>query len=207
MRLIDLTDKRFGKLVVIRRIQNKGNQPMWECACDCGNRVVVSGGHLRSGHTRSCGCFHLQRQKEWNFKHGKVNHPLYRVWRGIIDRTTLPNNKAYHCYGGRGIAMNQKWKDDFRNFYDWALDSGYKKGLSIDRIDVNGNYEPGNCRWVTQKVNCNNKRKNVRISFNGETHTATEWSEITGVNLGTLLARYHKNWSVEEILYGRGGSR
>lgn len=198
-RFIDLTGKRFGRLTVVGRAENRGDEITWDCVCDCGNHTTIRGVHLRSGHTQSCGCFHHERQVTSHTKHNASRHPLYRVWRGIKDRVHIPSNKKYHNYGGRGITVCEEWDNDFSSFYKWALSNGYKKGLEIDRIDVNGNYEPSNCRWVKHIVNSNNRRNNIRIEHDGETHTIAEWSRITGIKYSTLYMRVARNNSEEEI--------
>lgn len=125
---------------------------------------------------------------------------LYRVFNAMIERCGKSNAKNYHNYGGRGIKVCDEWIGNYQAFCDWALANGYKKGLQIDRIDNNGNYEPSNCRWVTQKQNCNNTRFNTLLTYNGKTHTMTEWSEITGINLTTLSSRINRGWSIEKSL-------
>ena len=125
---------------------------------------------------------------------------LYRVFNAMIERCSKPNVKNYHNYGGRGIKVCDEWIGNYQAFCDWALDNGYKKGLQIDRIDNNGNYEPSNCRWVTPKQNSNNTRFNTLLTYNGETHTMTEWAEITGINLTTLSSRINRGWSIEQSL-------
>ena len=116
------------------------------------------------------------------------------------QRCYNPNNRSYKNYGGRGITVCQEWKEDFQTFYDWAIANGYKKGLEIDRIDVNGNYEPDNCRWTTSKKNNNNRRNNVKIKIGREEHTVAEWSEITGIPRSTILERFRSGKPLEEIL-------
>lgn len=109
----------------------------------------------------------------------------------------------YKHYGARGIKMCDDWKNDFMTFYNWAMSNGYKEGLTIDRIDVNGNYEPNNCRWVDIKTQSNNKRNNIYLAYGGKTQTLKEWAEELNVNYCTLWRRYNKQWSIDEILYGR----
>ena len=126
---------------------------------------------------------------------------LYRVFNAMIERCSKSSAKNYHNYGGRGIKVCNEWIGNYQAFCDWALANGYKKGLQIDRIDNNGNYEPSNCRWVTQKQNCNNTRFNRLLTCNGETHTMSEWSEITGISQTTLSYRIHcLGWNDEQVL-------
>lgn len=125
---------------------------------------------------------------------------LYNIYRSIIKRTQNPKNKDYKNYGGRGIILCQEWDDDYRKFYYWSMENGYKDNLSIDRIDVNGNYVPNNCRWVDMKTQINNTRVNHRITYNGENHTIAEWAEKSCVSYGTFKGRIRRGWSVEKAL-------
>ena len=127
--------------------------------------------------------------------------PWYGTYRGMIDRCENPNSKNYRLYGGRGIKICDKWHD-IKEFEKWVESSDFKKGLSIDRIDVDGNYEPNNCRWATVKEQANNRRETIKITVNGSTKTISEWSEITGLSTTTIRKRYHKGLSGEEILRG-----
>lgn len=200
--LKDLTGQRFGRLIVLsKRKENKGVQPQWECLCDCGNVCIVTSNHLLMNRTQSCGCLQKERAKQTNTKHGGRYHSLYSTWLDIKKRCYNPNSHDYHNYGGRGIQMCEEWRNNFDIFEEWCLSHGYAKGLSIDRINNNGNYEPSNCRWVSNKTQCNNKRTNFIITYNNETHTLMEWSEITGIKWGTIRKRiveYH--WSIEKAL-------
>lgn len=158
-KLIDLTGQRFGRLVVVERAGTSRNrQAMWRCRCDCGKKIAVQGYHLRTGHTQSCGCFHRDQTKRANTTHGEEGTRLYGIWRGMKSRCYNPNVQKYKDYGGRGIKICEEWLDDFQAFYDWAMSHGYTDALSIDRIDVDGNYEPSNCRWATAKEQRHNRR-------------------------------------------------
>lgn len=186
----DLTGKKFNRLTVLKFSHTKGYVKYWLCRCDCGNEKVISGTHLKSGKIKSCGCFLKEKLIERNFKHGKTNTRLFRIWQHIKNRCKDKNNKYYK---GRGIKICQQWLDDFKCFYDWAITNGYQDNLTIDRIDVNGNYEPSNCRWITLKEQARNKRNNVYVTYNNETHTLSEWSEITKINKFTLSTRYYRD--------------
>lgn len=153
-KFIDLTGKRFGKLTVIQRVQNKGNKVNWLCQCDCGNTTIVQGSNLKNGHIRSCGCL----ISETNTKHGKWNSRIYRIYHAMKQRCYNSSSEHYDCYGGRGISICPEWLHDFQAFYNWAMSHGYSDELSIDRIDVNGNYEPGNCRWAEPSLQTFNQR-------------------------------------------------
>lgn len=178
-------------LTVIEKADTKGHHIMWKCRCDCGNERTVYATNLVS-HTKSCGCLTLKKVT----KHHRSDTRLYRVWAHIKSRCYTPTDRAYKNYGGRGIVMCDEWKDDFQAFYDWAISSGYDENApygsyTIDRIDVNGNYEPSNCRWVTLREQCYNKRNNLIITYNGETKTVSQWAKVFGINEKTIYTRIY----------------
>lgn len=156
--LIDLTNREFGEWTVIQRTENNEHgSARWLCRCSCGKEKIVDGGSLRSGRSKSCGHF----RKNGNPKHGGRWTRLYMVWDSMRGRCFTTSNKNYKDYGGRGIMVCEEW-NDFSAFRDWALANGYKKGLSIDRINNDGNYEPSNCRWATpheQRINQRPRRR------------------------------------------------
>lgn len=199
---IDLTGRRFGRLVVVEREgTQKSGAARWRCHCDCGKSKVIDGTSLRSGHTKSCGCLAHEPAKILNLKHGKRNTRLYGIWNGIKQRCYNPNRQKFASYGGRGITMCDEWRNDFKTFYDWAMTHGYTDELSIDRIDVNGNYEPSNCQWVTVQEQAYNKTTSVTLTYNGETKTIAEWAKVKGLKTVTLWVRlYRYNWSIEKAL-------
>lgn len=154
----DLTGKRFGHLCVTKKLKNG----RWLCKCDCGNITEVSASNLTTNHTQSCGCYRNARRIETHTTHGGSKERLHRIWRGMKDRCANPHNKEYYRYGGRGIAVCDEWVGNYPAFRSWALLHGYSDGLSIDRIDNDGNYSPDNCQWLT--VSENSKKRHGRIT-------------------------------------------
>lgn len=202
-KLKDLTGLKFGRLVVIKQVIGT-KRTSWLCKCECGQYKIVRGNHLVSREIQSCGCLHKEIIKN-NFKtHGLSNTRVYNIWCGMKFRCYNPNCKEYKLYGERGIIICNEWKDNFSNFYEWSIKNGYKEIskrdlYTLDRIDVNGNYEPTNCRWVNMKVQNNNRRNNHRITYKGETHTLKEWSEILNMKYTTLCMRITKyKWTAEK---------
>ena len=169
MVLIDLTGQKFGRLTVLHKYGHSGKETTWFCKCDCGNVGVVIGRDLRSGNTKSCGCYHKERASEANTKHKGLcrghKENLYKRWESMKKRCTQPNCKSYKDYGGRGIKVCDEWLNDYNAFREWALNNGFEEHLTIERIDYNGNYEPSNCTWIPKCEQSKNRRntKNKEI--------------------------------------------
>lgn len=200
----NLIGQKFGRLTVISRAEDIINKSgkhiyMWNCICECGKNTVVNSSSLKRGHTKSCGCLCGEHHDDSSHKKGKIR--LYRIWQDMKQRCTNQNNKNYKNYGARGISVCDEWKNSYTSFKEWAMNNGYAENLSIDRIDVNGNYEPSNCKWSTQEDQANNMRTNRLISFNGETLTLSQWRKRLGFKRGVLEYRLKHGWDLEDAFY------
>lgn len=199
MKLQDLTGKKFNYLTVLERFpeNSKDNHVQWICLCDCGNKRIVQGKHLKNGFVRSCGCKDLAK------RHGLYHTRLHYIWSSMKDRCYNKNNSRYSDWGGRGISICDEWKDDFASFYNWAIETGYTDGLSIDRIDNDGDYCPDNCRWITAHEQCRNKRNNIRIEIDGETKILADWLKVYGMKRSTVFNRIKAGMSPVEAVKKR----
>lgn len=201
-KFIDLTGQKFGRLTVIERYKSsKGGHTRWKCMCDCGRETISCADGLRNGQTTSCGCLNREKIIKARQTHGMWKSRIYRIWKGMISRCCCETDGNYKNYGGRGIAVCEEWLHNFQAFYDWSTQNGYADNLTIDRIDNDKGYYPYNCRWITFKKQQNNRRNNHNITFNGETHTLSEWSEITGVSYQHFYAMAtNPNVNIKDVL-------
>lgn len=202
-RKLDLTGKRFGRLTVLKRAgyHETGHTALWECVCECGNSITVRGTNLRTGATKSCGCYSHERLVELHTTHGERDTRLYSIWVSMRQRCEKEYSPSYSDYGARGITVCKEWKESYETFRDWAVDNGYTDELTIDRIDNDKGYCPENCRWATAKQQARNRRSNRPITFNGETHLVTDWEDILGFSRGRIMQRIDRlGWSVERAL-------
>lgn len=197
MKLIDLTGKKFGKLTVIKKTKSRNKRTMWLCECECGNKKEIGGSELKSGTTKSCGCYNLQKLHERK-RHGMSCTRLYKIWSCMKYRCYGKKHKEKCYYQNKGIKICDEWLK-FDGFYEWAKDK-YFEGSSIDRIDVNGNYEPNNCRFVDKYIQANNKTNNIIIEYNGEKKTLAEWAKEKNINYFCLRSRYLKGWDTDRML-------
>lgn len=196
---IELTGKTFGRWKVAGYAKTVSGFAYWKCICECGVERDIMGLNLRSGKTTSCGCYQREVTSKVRSKHKQVGHPLYICWTGIKDRCSNPNTMCFKHYGGRGIKVCDRWLSDFWNFWD-DMASGWRPGLSIDRIDVNGNYEPSNCRWATQKEQTRNKRNSVLIDTPLGKMTIAEAAERSGMSQTAIKYRVFSDWPKDQLL-------
>lgn len=207
---IDITNKRFGKLTAIKkdnsRISGSQKRCFWIFKCDCGKEKSILKYSVVIGNTQSCGCEQKEKTSRASKKHGLSNSRLYQCWLDMKHRCYLKSVKEYKNYGGRGIKVCKEWLDKnlgSNNFINWALKNGYKDNLTLDRIDVNGNYCPENCRWATYKQQANNTTKNNKITINGITKSLGEWCKILKVCRNTYYYRKSNGLSDEDALLCR----
>ena len=199
-----MTGQRFGRLLVIGRAENEPDgQSRWICQCDCGVKKTIRGSHLRQGLVKSCGCLNKELLQSRNIEKGcdgRTHTRLYRIWINIKKRCNNNHCPAYLKYGGRGIDICGEW-ESFQAFKAWALSSGYTDSLTIDRIDNNKGYYPGNCRWVNATVQANNRRSNRMIFYNGEVRTLAEWCKLFHLPYGTVHARLKAGWDLSDAFH------
>jgi hypothetical protein len=187
-RFIDLTGKQFGDWTVLAKSEHRGTQICWTCRCKCGKTKSVEGGNLRSGLSAGCGCLRNQKAGARAYRHGMAGMREYRIWSGMKKRCFNPAEPSYKNYGARGITVCERWSESFSAFYE---DMGPRPMQhSIDRIDNNGNYEPGNCRWTTRIVQNRNTRTATMLTINGETMSLRDWADRMNMNFDKLRYRY-----------------
>jgi len=200
----DLTGQKFARLTAIKRVENnKYGRVQWLWLCECGNEKKIGANEVVSKNTKSCGCLAKEILDDHNNTQGThkmTNSRIYNIWRLMRQRCYKNYNVNYKNYGDRGIKICDEWLTNFVNFYNWAIQNGYRDDLEIDRINVNGNYEPSNCRWADHLTQGNNRRTNHIITINGVTKTASEWGREYGLNSKTILYRLKIGWKNEELL-------
>ena len=192
---------RFGNHIVIRRDHKDEKNRWWFlCKCDCGREYLTRGtSALKDG---GCIC------RRPRYKHGKTNTRLFKLWKSMKNRCYCEKWDGYKNYGGKGIKVCPEWKENFMNFYEWAYSSGYDENkpayqCTLDRIDGNKDYEPSNCRWVTQKEQVNNINRNRIIEYKGEKRTLAEWADRLDINYQTIYSRLSRGWSVDRAFYAK----
>ena len=198
-KLIDIRGNKYGKLTVIERVENAEHGiTRWKCLCDCGKYTIVRGSNLKTGAVKSCGCLIHQPHNT----HHLSNTKLYGVWAGIKSRCYNDNgSRCYKDYGGRGIVMCDEWKNDFMSFYKWALQNGYREGLTIERINVDGNYCPENCTWIPNSQQQGNRRSCLYYTYKGKTQNLKQWCDELNLDYKLMHDRIRmKKWSFERAI-------
>ncbi|MCG2236684.1 hypothetical protein K4S13_10730 [Staphylococcus epidermidis] len=190
----DLTGKKFNMLKVIEpvRIHNppKGDRYLyWLVECDCGNTAVKSAKSITTGYSKSCGCLQKIATSKAKKTHGDTDSRLYYIWENMKKRCYKPNSDRYKNYGARGITICEEWKNSYKNFYDWAYNNGYNKRLTIERKDINGNYEPSNCTWITRNEQAKNRTSNKWVFLDGIKYSPQELEKIYKISVNTIYAR------------------
>jgi hypothetical protein len=198
LKKIDLTGQRFGELTVIEEAERGANGRIrWLCKCSCGADTVKYPKNLRLGRATSCGC--TGRNEIFKTTHAQAGTPLYRRWAEMVKRTTNPNGARYADYGGRGITVCPEWRQSFEAF---ARDMGptFQPGLTLERIDNERGYAPGNVRWATYREQARNTRRNHRVQFRGQNRILVEWCELLGLSYGAVRQRLYRGWPTERAL-------
>jgi hypothetical protein len=202
MKRLDLAGLRFGRLIALHFTGRRHfTSAIWRCRCDCGNEIEATAGHLRSGHTASCGCFRDQRRAESHRKHGhaKKAGPTreYVTWLSMVSRCTRPADKSYSRYGGRGITVCERWRSGFAAFLG---DMGAKpSGMTLERIDNGGPYSPENCKWGTPKEQARNRRSTRTVICQGKVVSIAEAAEVTGLQYSTIWWRTEKGYTGDAL--------
>lgn len=198
----DLTGMKFGRLTAIRRVENIGHKVAWECRCDCGRTVRVTGDALHRGTTQSCGCLHKEVTHNLLTTHGQSKGKLYGVYNAMKRRCYSEKDSHYKHYGGRGIKICDEWlgSGGFASFSAWAHEHGYQDGLSIDRVDNNGDYTPDNCRWADRFTQGCNKRNNVVVTACGQERNISSWGRKNHLDGEAIRKRLARGWTVEEAV-------
>ena len=192
----ELIGKKFNSLTIKERVYEtksgkKTNKRYFRCVCDCGNETIVFLHDLKSGGTKTCGCSKVKKFKT----HGMSDTRIYGIWTDMKQRCLNKNSVAYKWYGGCGVTICDEWKNDFMNFYNWAINNGYKEDLTLDRIDSKGNYEPENCRWADSYTQLNNTSRNHYVTIDGETRTISQWARFIGCKPMAIHRRIMKGIS------------
>lgn len=201
MPLEDMSGMKFGRLTVLCRDGSTNyGKPLWLCKCECGNMTHTTRRNLIKGNTISCGCYRREFSAQQHTTHGlsrdgNRHRRLYRIWGGIKDRCLNQNSKYWERYGARGIKVCKEWSDNYECFHEWALSHGYADDLTIDRIDNDGNYEPGNCRWATYEEQENNRSDNILFNIEGEEITLSRLARKEGTTRA-IAERNHKEEKV-----------
>lgn len=199
----NITGQRFGRLVALGPIGRSSDRKIiWLCRCDCGNTCTPTGKSLRSGNTKSCGCLRDESARARFTKHGYTMHPLYGTWRKMISRCHALGEDSFSNYGARGIEVCAEWRDSFESFCDYVSQLSHYStdGYTLDRIDNDGNYEPGNVQWATHMEQLRNTRRNRFYTWNGITKCLTDWANEYGISRRALVQRLDRGLDFYDAL-------
>lgn len=201
-RIEDLSTSKFGLLKPLYMLDSKNKKTLWMCKCDCGNEVIAYASNLKNGHAKSCGCLKLKAK-------GMSNKRIYTIYKGMLRRCYNTNDRGYKNYGAKGVIICDQWlgEDGLYNFIEWALSNGYSDNLSIDRIDVNGNYEPSNCRWANDIIQANNKRTTTFLLYNGVKKPLTQWAKEFNISPRLLHQRKRLGWTDAQCIETKIGEK
>lgn len=197
-RLVDITGEKYNMLKVISFYDIQDKKSRWLCECECGNKKILFGRDIKSGNTKSCGCL-LHKKKydnEMGIKIKRLQHIYYQMKQRCYDK----NNPLYKHYGKRNITICEEWLKDINNFHNWALNNGYDNNLTIERINVNGNYEPNNCKWITKTQQGYNKTNTVSYTLDGETKCLSEWCKLYNIDYHIVYRRLKRGNSFKKAL-------
>ena len=197
----DITDMRLNYLTAVAYAGSDGKKSLWKIRCDCGKEFVMQASEFLKGRQKSCGCMRQKLIGDAQATHRLSAHPMYHVWRSMKARCLLPTSQTWENYGGRGIMVCDRWLESFENFWE-DMSPGYQPGLSLDRIDVDGNYCPENCRWVSDKIQARNRRDNRLMKTPQGVMTVAEASERFGIGVTTLIYRLDHN-TPEDMLFSK----
>lgn len=200
----DITGQVFGRLTVLQPSHKDARGEWhWICKCECGKQITASGYKLRSGNTQSCGCLKAEILKSGALRrtHGMTSSRIYYAWCNMKSRCNNPKNEMYKNYGGRGIRVCKEWADSFEEFMRWALNHGYSDEMTIERINVGGDYTPKNCKWITAREQYLNRTDSHVLTAFGKTQTIKEWSDESGIKYDTIERRINQyGWSAEDAV-------
>lgn len=192
----DLSARKFGRWTVVC-FSHRDTRTYWVCKCECGNTKTIVGYALLNGDSKSCGCLKREVSGKASITHGLRRHPLYRVWANMKNRCYNTASERYLDWGGRGICVCDEWLE-FSVFHAWGVSNGYKKGLTIERIDNDGNYCPSNCRWATLTEQANNKRNTLKVVYKGVLQPLAPLAVGSGDKVWQRISKY--DWSVDRAI-------
>lgn len=196
----DFIGKKIGEITILSYLgkikkDNGDNHRFWLGECKCGKQMILRQTEIIKETRKSC-----HKCNKASYKHGLTNTRIFNIWQNMRGRCNCNTNYDYKDYGGRGIKVCDEWNNNFINFYNWAMNNGYDETLTLDRINVNGNYEPNNCRWADNYQQANNKRNTKKYKYNNRFYTIRELSNLSGLKYSTIQSRLYKNWSVEKAI-------